>query len=191
MSRLRKILQSDLSRPVKINGVLLTGIIFALLAVGCFLAAGSAYHEDSQVALFAGGFGVASLVVGSILISYARVAARCPECSSLKSKPVWIHGYRVRVFSDRECSGCGAAWTPATPRSVAVLLVVGGAAMAVGLGWASIEGIKTIANKSGGAYLIWPFGTVAGLIIFSYGLSVLLGKAGKIKIHKKGNSNDA
>ena len=83
-----------------------------------------------------------------------------------------------QAFPNRCCYTCEAAWTPACPKWAGVACVLSG--FAVWLLQYLLSGLSTIPGSN---YLAGIF----GLYLIIYGLSVLAGKLGKLRILSIGN----
>jgi len=97
---------------------------------------------------------------------------QCPKCGSLNGHVT--QGYRgFQSFGRRYCDDCGTAWRLACPRWAAILSIVTGCVMLAGA-WAGI-----VAHRELGGVLVF---VLLGLWASLYGVGVLLGLAGQIRI---------
>jgi len=111
---------------------------------------------------------------------------QCPACRSLNTHVTKgeFKASGFQAFGNRVCNQCGTAWRPRCPRWAAIgsivtgFFVLGGVlATVVFLGPATLSNAKDAEGVVGFCLLV-----VMGTWAFFYGMAVLLGRAGKMRI---------
>lgn len=113
--------------------------------------------------------------------------SQCPACESARVKLVKPAGddYKV-LYVDRECEECHALWSPSVTPDGALLCVIMGGVVSIGLIWAAMTPTPPQEGSGGGGgsvLILLPFSTAA----LSYGFLVLRGKAGHGTLLREGN----
>lgn len=116
--------------------------------------------------------------------------AQCPVCESLNTQVTEgeFKASGFQAFGNRICNRCGTAWRPSCPRWAAIVCVVTGVllllAILVPLGLVLAQ--HKIPDLGGDNSLkgvgIVGFFVVAGFGFAVYGIAVLCGRAGSMKI---------
>jgi hypothetical protein len=114
----------------------------------------------------------------------------CPLCGgrSRKKFPEYDTFWDVRFQHNRECQTCATVWAPACPRWGAYLCVVAGLLMVAGN-----VALVVWFGRDEARGMDWGFAMLLGLVLglpglmaVVYGLGVLTGNAGKLKILQRG-----
>jgi hypothetical protein len=116
---------------------------------------------------------------------------QCPACRSLSTHVTKgeFKASGFQAFGNRVCDQCGTAWRPRCPRWAAIVSIVTGCALlgailAVTGGFLFSQPAPHSFRDamSGKGLLLFGFFTVMGLWACSYGIAVLLSRAGKMII---------
>ena len=116
---------------------------------------------------------------------------QCPACGSLSTHVTKgeFKASGFQAFGNRVCDKCGTAWRPRCPRWAAILSIITGCvvlggilAFAVGFLFSRSASPNVSDPKAFKGLLMFGFFTLMGFWSFSYGIAVLLGRAGKMEI---------
>jgi hypothetical protein len=116
--------------------------------------------------------------------------SQCPACGSLSTHVTKgeFKASGFQAFGNRVCDRCGTAWTPPCPRWAAIASIVTGCVVLgvilAGTGFLLNQRVPANFNYAKAIKVVVMFGffAVMGLWACSYGMNVLLGRAGEIKI---------
>jgi len=115
---------------------------------------------------------------------------QCPTCRSLSTHVTEgeFKASGFQAFGNRVCDECGTAWRPGCPRWAAILSILTGCVV-LGCVFGAIRFLfkqHVLPNFSDASafkgLLLFGFFTVMGLWACFYGITVLLGRAGKMII---------
>ncbi len=118
----------------------------------------------------------------------------CPECSSSRTAAIKQNSLAFQFRANRQCTDCGAVWSPACPRWAALLSIFfgGGLALPIAAGLVSAIGSGEMKpGKDGFVFgvMIWVGICVASISALFYGVRNLGGQGGKVDMIQLGQTS--
>ncbi len=120
---------------------------------------------------------------------------QCPACQSAKIKTAsgQFASSPSQAVNNLQCEACGTAWRPACSRGLAIFIIIAGIVLpggviaieaAIGRGFADVAAStgKPTEGSNSGTWVIVVICVAAMIRCVYYGVKVLRGEAGQLKI---------